>query len=95
MRELCLISSEKVLWDDYLPQDIYDRIIRFLSEMELLGDFLINRTIRLKYSDGDPVLVIYSDESKLVYGAYAYAGWPLNDGTFQSTLICAKNRQYR
>ncbi|CAC5382019.1 unnamed protein product [Mytilus coruscus] len=41
---------------------------------------------------GDPMLVIFSDGSKLAYGTCAYVRWGTAHGGFESRLVIAKNR---
>ena len=41
---------------------------------------------------GDPMLVVFSDGSKIAYGACAYVRWQVGMDNFKSRLVIAKNR---
>ena len=57
-----------------------------------MGSISFNRSIKPANTVGNPVLIIFSDGSTEAYGAAAYARWQLQDKSYESRLITAKNR---
>ena len=57
-----------------------------------MSDLKFRRCLKPIGAVGSPTLVIFSDGSGVAYGAVCYVRWKLENGSFQSTLICSKNR---
>ncbi|CAC5404639.1 unnamed protein product [Mytilus coruscus] len=79
-------AHEKILgmrWDP--KQDLFD----FKESIEQLK---FHRCLKPDNAVGDPILVIFSDGSKLAYGTCAYVRWGTAHGGFESRLVIAKNR---
>ena len=66
--------------------------MRFFQEFKDLENVSFDRSIKPEKAVNDPVLVIFSDGSGEAYGAAAYAQWQLEDQSYSSSLITAKNR---
>lgn len=49
------------------------------------------RCVQPENAIGDPMLVVFSDGSKIAYGACAYVRWQVGMDNFESRLVIAKN----
>ena len=59
-------------------------------EMFDLPQLSFKRSVRSVNTVKNPVLVIFSDASKEVYGACCYIRCELSDGTYKSTILLSK-----
>ncbi|CAC5377690.1 unnamed protein product [Mytilus coruscus] len=64
----------------------------FFKELFDIEQFKFHRCLKPDNAVGDPILVIFSDGSKLAYGTCAYVRWRTEHGEFESRLVIAKNR---
>ena len=85
-------QDQKFGWDEPIPSSFRQEWITFFQEIFLLGSISFNRSIKPANTVGNPVLIIFSDGSTEAYGAAAYARWQLQDKSYESRLITAKNR---
>ena len=80
-------------WDDPLPEELSKRWIEFLESLLELQEISFKRSL---WPDeeviGLPTLVVFSDGSKLAFGAVAYIRWELKAGGFWTRLIMAKGK---
>ena len=77
-------------WDDPIPAVDKQEWVKFFSEMFDLEDIVFSRCV--KPTGNEPILILFSDGSEKANGSCAYLRWQLNDGSFESTLLCAKSR---
>ncbi|XP_075162850.1 uncharacterized protein LOC142235483 [Haematobia irritans] len=73
-------------WDDYLPDELYDRWIDWWREMKKVKDFRIPRCY---CHDFNKELHIFSDASELAMAVVAYWRIKKNDG-YNVLFICGK-----
>ena len=66
--------------------------MKFFQEFKDLDNVSFDRSIKPEKAVNDPVLVIFSDGSGEAHGAAAYARWQLEDQSYSSFLIMAKNQ---
>ena len=80
-------------WKDELPADQVKKWLDFLSSLLELKGVHFRRSL---WPDeevvGLPTLVIFSDGSKVAYGAVAYIRWQLEKGGYWTQIIMAKNK---
>ena len=78
-------------WDDPLPPEQVSRWVSLLTSLLELKSLQFPRSL---WPDeevvGSPILIIFSDGSKLAYGAVAYIRWQLQSGGFWSRFIMSK-----
>ena len=78
--------------DDPIPEVLRADWVKFFQEFKDLDNVSFDRSIKPEKAVNDPVLVIFSDGSGEAYGAATYARWQLEDQSYSSSLITAKNR---
>jgi hypothetical protein len=64
----------------------------FFIELFGLENLRFQRCVQPENVIGDPMLVVFSDDSKIAYGACAYVRWQVGMDNFESRLVIAKNR---
>ena len=82
----------KVEWDDDLPRTIEEEWFAIYNEISGIEKISFTRSLTPIDAFGLPWLIIFSDGSKLAYGAVAYCRWQLTNGKFRSYLIMAKSK---
>jgi hypothetical protein len=66
--------------------------VNFFKELFGLENLRFQRCVQPENAIGDPMLVVFSDDSKIAYGACAYVRWQVGMDNFKSRLVIAKNR---
>ena len=80
-------------WDDPVPDDVQSEWRNYFEEMKSLRSISFNRCIRPDDAlDENPTLILFSDGSSEAYGTAAYIRWKLKNGSYQSSLVAAKNK---
>lgn len=79
-------------WDEAVPQDIYTRWIKFQEELPLINKFRIPRHVLPVEASISIELHGFSDASEQSYGAAIYVRCQDSDGSYTTTLLCAKSR---
>ena len=86
-------SDKDLGWKDMLPADQVKKWTDYLSSLLDLKNVKFRRSL---WPDeevvGLPSLVVFSDGSKVAFGAVAYIRWQLKKGGYWTQLIMAKNR---
>ena len=97
MRELLIehMSSvdgikQRLGWDDPIPDNLKRRWKNFFNGLFELESLQFDRCLRPSSVTGDPMLVIFSDGSRLAYGTCAYIRWELRSGRYQTKLIAER-----
>ena len=91
LQKACIHESARK-WDNALDENLKGRWIEFFKGLFELEQLKFERCLKPINALGDPELVIFTDASELAYGACAYVRWQLQDHSFISRLIMAKNR---
>ena len=86
------ITSVGAGWDEPLPEEVRAKWLSFFTEMFNLNAIAFPRSLTPLNAIREPVLVIFSDASKLAFGACAYIRWKTKVNKFESRLIMAKSR---
>ena len=92
LRKLWAIQYPALDCDDLIPSHYHEEWSNFFDGTTRVHELKFRRCLKPIGAIGLPTLVIFSDGSGVAYGAVCYARWKCQDGTFQSTLICSKNR---
>ncbi|XP_076848178.1 uncharacterized protein LOC143493558 [Brachyhypopomus gauderio] len=91
LRELC---QEKLSWDEEITERHSRRWLQWLSELQVLSDFRVDRCIKPK--DFGPTLKAqihnFSDASESGYGTASYILLTSKDGKKCCTLLMSKSR---
>ena len=85
-------SASKFGWDDSLPPDLRMKWIEYFKKMFDIEKLSFKRCVRPSSATENPTLIMFSDASEYAYGGCAYIRWKLDNGTFSSSLLCAKGR---
>ncbi|CAC5403224.1 unnamed protein product [Mytilus coruscus] len=99
MRKLCIENNtnDKTItnsrWDYAMSAESRLEWMDFFKELFDLEQLKFHRCLKPDNAVGDPMLVIFSDGSKLAYGTCAYVRWGTAHGGFESRLVIAKNRK--
>ncbi|XP_076028384.1 uncharacterized protein LOC143017480 [Oratosquilla oratoria] len=91
MREM-IMDSKNEGWDDPMVQEYRRRWLHFFKELYNLENLRIERSIRPENATGNPILILFSDGSRLAYGAVAYCRFFTQLGEYRSSIIMAKSR---
>ena len=86
------ITSAGAGWDEPLSEEDREKWLKFFRDMFDLNKITFPRSLKPNNAVDAPVLVIFSDASKLAFGACAYVRWKTTQGKFCSRLIMAKSR---
>ncbi|CAC5398220.1 unnamed protein product [Mytilus coruscus] len=98
MRKLCIENNtnDKTIvnsrWDYAMSVESRLEWMDFFKELFDIEQLKFHRCLKPDNAVGDPMLVIFSDGSKLAYGTCAYVRWGTAHGGFESRLVIAKNR---
>ncbi|CAC5376409.1 unnamed protein product [Mytilus coruscus] len=98
MRKLCIENNtnDKTIvisrWDYAMSVESRLEWMDFFKELFDIEQLKFHRCLKPDNAVGDPILVIFSDGSKLAYGTCAYVRWGTAHGGFESRLVIAKNR---
>lgn len=84
--------KQKLEWDDELQGLARENFCLFLTEMVEMQDVMFKRCLKPEHAVDDPILITFSDASNEALGACCYLRWKLDDNSYWSTLIAAKNR---
>ena len=80
-------------WDDALPNELSKRWVVFLQSLLELQEISFKRSLWPEEEViGLPMLIVFSDGSKLAFGAVAYIRWQLKSGGYWTHLIMAKGK---
>ena len=80
-------------WDEPLPQDQVAKWCQFLEDLFGLELLKFDRSLMpLEEVVGKPMLIVFSDGSKVAFGACAYIRWELKKGGYWCRLIMAKGK---
>ena len=91
LTQLVFWCGSAIGWDEALPVDLNNRWISFLKSLMRLKDLEFHRSLWPNEEVlGLPSLVIFSDGSKLAFGAVAYIRWQLKSGGYWSRFLMAK-----
>ena len=82
--------SPKVGWDDPLPTELQKEWSSFRESLLHVRSLKFSRSFRPKDAQS-PVLILFSDGSKIAYGTVAYVRWKTPSG-FESCILAAKSR---
>ena len=87
-------TCQNLRWDDPLPRDLVSEIVNFFLELFDLEGIKFDRSLwpREKEVIGRPELIIFSDGSKLAFGAVAYIRWQVQQGSWWVSLIMSKSK---
>ena len=92
MQDLWKNQTKGYDWDDVLPTEIQQNWINFFTDVYEVERLSFKRCVQPPDSIGKPVLVAFSDASEKAYGACSYVRWERSDGSFSSSLLCAKGK---
>ena len=94
IRKICTTDNGQSFgWDDELPETIKKEWLEFLYILHQIEALHFPRCVKPENAiEESPSLVIFSDGSKIAYGACAYIRWKISTGEYQSSLVTAKNR---
>ncbi|CAC5368503.1 unnamed protein product [Mytilus coruscus] len=98
MRKLCIENNtnDKTIvnsrWDYAMSAESRLEWMDFFKELFDIEQLKFHKCLKPDNAVGDPMLVIFSDGSKLAYGTCAYVRWGTAHGGFESRLVIAKNR---
>ncbi|VDI24027.1 Hypothetical predicted protein [Mytilus galloprovincialis] len=96
MRKLCIENNtnDKTLhnsrWDYAMSAESRLEWMDFFKELFDIEQLKFHRCLKPNNAVGDPMLVIFSDGSKLAYGTCAYVRWGTDQAGFESRLVIAK-----
>ena len=79
-------------WQDELPSNLKERVIKVLILLKEAEKLRFNRCITPSNAVGDPMLITFNDGSSLAMCAAAYIRWELQSGDVMAQLIAAKAR---
>ena len=79
-------------WNESFPRSVLAEWITIYGELFEMRDVSSPRCIKPKDALGNPQFVVFSDASKEVFGACAYAVWEFEDGSHVSNLVSAESR---
>ena len=87
-------ECQKLHWDDALPAGLVSEMVDFFAGLFDLEAITFNRSLWPSQENvlGSPELVIFSDGSKLAFGAVAYLRWQIAEGNWYVTLVMAKSK---
>ena len=91
MRKLWTCET-KLDWDDPIPEEYGREWMTFFSDLPQMERITVKRCLKPHREIGDPILIVFSDESNNAYGACAYIRWELPTREFVSYIILSKNR---
>ena len=95
MRKLCtlrLTDDKTKKCDCPMSTELKIEWVIFFKELFGLENLRFQRCVQTENVIGDPMLVVFSDGSKIAYGACAYVRWQVGMDNFESRLDIAKNR---
>ena len=75
------------VWDKPVHDTFYNEWKLFFMSMFRLEDLYFPRCVKPRNAVGNPSLIIFSDGSKLAYGACVYVRWYTDDNKFLSCFI--------
>ena len=78
--------------DEDVPFETRKKWVKLFGEINAPKDVKFDRCLTPAHVAGDPMLVVFCDDSRLAFGTCAYARWELQDGKFNARLIAAKSR---
>ena len=90
MRELWT-ADDKLSWDCKIPDEMYLRWIEFFKEMLELSKIDFKRCTKPLNAEGNPILIVFSDASKMAYGTVCYIRWRVG-GAYVSRILASKSR---
>ena len=85
-------QDRKFDWDEPIPETFRQEWIKFFKEFAQLKHITFERSTEPCDAVGDPILVVFSDESGEAYGAVAYARWQVEDHTYGARLLTARKQ---
>lgn len=85
-------NSEKLDWDDPIPEDNKQQWSAFFNELPEMNQVKFERCLKPSDAICNPVLIIFCDASEGAYGSCAYVRWQRQGGGFACNLIVSKNR---
>ena len=93
VRKLWIGKMKELGWDDPIPESLRQEWMEFFERLYKIETVRFPRSLKARSMGGEePVLIVFSDVSEQAYSACCYVRWRMNDGTFQSNLIVAKNK---
>ena len=84
-------TSEKLDWDDPIPEDNKQQWSAFFNELPEMNQVKFERCLKPSDAVCNPIL-IFCDASEDAYGSCAYVRWQRQGGGFACNLIVSKNR---
>ena len=85
-------NSEKLDWDDPIPEDNNQQWSAFFNELPEMNQVKFERCLKPSDAICNPVLNIFCDASEDAYGSCAYVRWQRQGGGFACNLTVSKNR---
>lgn len=85
-------TSEKLDWDDPIPEDDKQQWSAFFNELPEMNQVKFERCLKPSDAVCNPILIIFCDASEDAYGSCAYVRWQRQGGGFACNLIVSKNR---
>ena len=89
MRQLWA-TSEKLDWDDAIPEDNKQQWSAFFNELPEMNQVKFERCLMPSDAVSNPVLIIFCDASENAYGSCAYVRWQ-STGTPQA-IYCLERQ---
>ena len=88
LRELCIHGLS---WNDVIPDKLRQDLVSITIERKELNKIRFARSLVPELSTGYPLLVTFSDGSKVAYACISYQCWPTKNEIL-STLVSTKTR---
>ena len=86
-------GNEKLGWDEALPSDLVQEMIRFFVELFELEHVEFPRSlIPAEETLGNPDLVVFSDGSVSAFGSVSFIRWKLKQGGYWTNIILTKSK---
>ena len=83
-------TEQELDWDDPISEENQQNWSIF--DLRDMNQIRFTRCFKPMDAIGEPILIVFSDESKDAYAACAYVRWQRKNNQFESNLILSKNR---
>ena len=92
MRKLWMSEAERLSWDNPVSDECRAGWNTFFLDLFIMNNiWKCGRCLKPTNAVCDPMLLVFSDGSNSVYGAWAYVRWALKGGEIESRLAISKN----
>ena len=87
-------GCEKLGWDESLPPNLVDDMVKFFIDLFNLENVDFARSLIPKDQEviGNPDLVIFSDGSVNAFGSVSYIRWELKQGGWWTNIVLSKSK---